>query len=50
MGGTVAESGDLGYTYGTARVGTESTEYSYLHIWRGHGAGWTLVVDLLIPN
>jgi ketosteroid isomerase-like protein len=48
----VAGSGDLGFTYGVARLseagsGRVMFRYSYLRIWRWEaGRGWTVVLDL----
>ncbi|MDX1547327.1 MAG: nuclear transport factor 2 family protein [Rhodothermales bacterium] len=54
LGGGVARSGDLGYTYGLAAwqpargAGPDST--SYLRLWRRRADGnWMLVLDLAAP-
>ena len=51
-GGGVAESGELGYTYGVGRVtfsaeeGTQEAEANYLAVWRRDPDGtWRVVVD-----
>jgi len=48
----VAASGDLGYTYGSARRGdgTASDTRSYVRIWRRDEKGaWSLVLDIMVP-
>jgi len=47
MGGTVAASGDLGYTYGVSSpaVGAK-TNASYAHIWCHAGGTWSLLLEL----
>lgn len=46
-GGGASSSGDLGYTYGTLKIGP--AEYSYFRIWNKLGEGWTVVLDLWSP-
>jgi len=46
-GGGAAASGDLGFTYGTLKVGPD--EFSYFRIWNKLGEGWTVVLDLWSP-
>jgi ketosteroid isomerase-like protein len=46
-GGGAAASGDLGYTYGTLKIGQD--EFSYFRIWNKLGDGWTIVLDLWSP-
>ena len=51
QGGGVAEVGDMGFTYGTTRLGgqeEEKTEGNYLRIWRRSGRGdWRILIDVL---
>lgn len=49
VGSGIANSGDLGYTYGTARGPDEA--YGWLRVWRRMGdAGWRLVLDVAAPT
>ena len=51
-GADVSSSGDLGYTYGVAKLtkGGAPEESAYLHIWRREAGGsWKLVLDLTNP-
>lgn len=48
-GAGAAPSGDLGYTYGTARKGREEM-VRYMRIWRrGSKGGWKIAVDCTLP-
>ncbi len=53
-GGEVAQSGDLGVTYGVTEFlpgnvqGVSPTPGSYMRIWRRQAAGWRVVVDVVI--
>jgi ketosteroid isomerase-like protein len=54
MGGDLASSGDLGYTYGVIGWGPRSAggkrEASYLWIWkRARGGEWRIAVDVMVP-
>jgi ketosteroid isomerase-like protein len=54
MGGALASSGDLGYTYGVIGWGPagggERRESSYLWVWkRSRGGKWEIVVDVMVP-
>lgn len=54
LGGGVASSGDLGWSYGTGRLdrsGTfEGETYAFLRVWRREpGGAWRIVVDVLVP-
>jgi ketosteroid isomerase-like protein len=47
MGGAIAASGDLAYTYGiSAPAADTKANASYAHIWCHVGAGWTLLLEL----
>ena len=46
-GGGAASSGELGYTYGTLKIGPD--EFGYFRIWNKLGDGWTIVLDLWSP-
>ncbi len=46
VGGEVATSGDLGFTYG-AFAG--ATRHAYVHVWRREEGGWRLLVDVALP-
>jgi ketosteroid isomerase-like protein len=50
-GGGIARSGDLGYTYGTAKMaGAKPEESSYLRIWqRGAGSAWKVILEVTDP-
>lgn len=51
--GEVANSGDLGYTYGVYefKAGTGTENGNYLRIWKKQGNGkWRVVLDLLDPT
>jgi len=55
MGGDLAASGDLGYTYGVLRwegvEGREERAASYLWVWkRGADGSWKLVVDIAVAD
>jgi ketosteroid isomerase-like protein len=48
MGGDVAESGDMGFTYGTylLQTDTEKQEGTYITIWRKQKDGtWKYILD-----
>jgi ketosteroid isomerase-like protein len=54
MGGNLAASGDLGYTYGVmgwgSTSGGEKREASYLWVWKRSRAGkWEIAVDVMVP-
>jgi ketosteroid isomerase-like protein len=52
----VSASGDLGYTYGTAKSGLEGPDgsvetSSYLRVWRlGPGRRWSVCLDIALPS
>ena len=46
-GADMADSGDLGYTYGIAEASGGKLS-SYLRIWRRMGGRWRVVVDLAL--
>jgi ketosteroid isomerase-like protein len=47
MGGAIAASGDLAYTYGiSAPAADAKANASYAHIWCHVGAGWTLLLEI----
>jgi len=47
MGGDIASSGDLGYTYGlSAPAPGASADASYVHVWCRRGDGWWLALQL----
>jgi ketosteroid isomerase-like protein len=47
MGGAVAASGDLGYTYGISAPAPEAkANASYAHIWCRSGGKWVLLLEL----
>lgn len=48
LGGDAASSGDMAFTYGTARWAERSGHY--VRIWQKHRSGWRVAVDLLIPQ
>lgn len=49
QGGKLAESGDLGYVFGTFRHEKGATHGSYLRIWKHEeAAGWRLMVECLL--
>ncbi len=56
VGGGVAVSGDLGYTYGTGRMTRDGMEgglrtVSYSRIWRRDPAGtWRIVLEAVLPQ
>lgn len=45
LGGGIAPSGDLGYTYGTAT--RNDVKETYLRIWRHEPGGWKIAVQLV---
>jgi hypothetical protein len=51
IGGAVARTGDLGYTYGTytRSAPAEPDAGNYLRVWRREPAGWRLVLDVASP-
>ena len=50
MGGGLAASGDLGYTYGVIGWRGDAREASYLWVWKRTGRGsWKIVVDVMVP-
>lgn len=52
MDGAVANSGDMGYTYGSYKLQKEassSEEGYYLRIWKKDNKDWKIVIELLSP-
>ena len=53
LGGDVASSADLGYTYGKATVtvtrdgNTRELPFNYLRVWKKEQAGWKIVLDVI---
>ncbi len=52
LGGGVANSGELGWTYGTARwsAGDRARQGVYLRVWQKRPQGWVILVDNLTPD
>ena len=47
MGAGIAESGDLGYSYGlSASAPAASADAAYVHLWCRQAPGWRLAVQL----
>ena len=46
--GDVANSGDLGYTYGSYSMKKETGQY--LHVWRRENNAWKLLIDVQLPK
>ena len=51
LGGGVSAAGDLAFTYGRAAWGeaTAPARGHYLRLWQRRAAGWSLIVDQIIP-
>jgi hypothetical protein len=52
LGGTASRSGDLVFTWGTARWSAEGRETLgyYARIWQWRREGWLLVFDQIAPH
>ena len=44
----VSRSADMGYSFGTARLGGDDS--SYVHVWRKVEGNWKLALAIMIPN
>ena len=50
MGGAVAASGDLGYTYGlSAPAADAAADASYAHVWCRRGGDWRVLLEIRSP-
>lgn len=53
LGGGVATSGDLGWSYGTARwtaADGKPAQGTWLRVWQHRKAGWVILADMLTPD